>query len=358
MRRIPCVLMRGGTSKGLIFHADHLPTDPDARDRILLRAMGSPDVAQIDGVGGATTLTSKVAIVRRSRRPEADVDYLFAQVNITAPVVDTNPSCGNILSAVAPYAVESGMVAAQQGETTVRIFNENTRTVSTAIVQTPGGLVTYDGAARIDGVPGSAAPVKLDLAATAGSRTGKLLPTGAVRDVVNGIEISCVDMSVPMVLIPAAALGRTGYESKQDLDADHELLARIEEIRREASHVMGLGDATGKVIPKVALLAAPRGGSGISSRYFVPHVCHATHAVTGAVCIAVATGLEGTVAHELAKVSDGPQRTVRIEHPAGGLDVELAMGDGLFPTPDIRRAAVVRTARRIFEGSVVLPLEV
>ncbi|MEV3987620.1 4-oxalomesaconate tautomerase [Streptomyces sp. NPDC049837] len=350
--------MRGGTSKGLIFHADHLPADPAARDRILLRAMGSPDAAQIDGVGGATTLTSKVAMVRRSGRPDADVDYLFAQVDVTAPVVDTNPSCGNILSAVAPYAVESGMVAAQPGETTVRIFNENTRTVSTAIVRTPDGQVTYDGDTRIDGVPGTAAPVKLDLAATAGSRTGKLLPTGSPRDMIRGVEVSCVDMATPMVLIPAAALGRSGYESKRELDADPQLLARVEEIRREASHIMGLGDATGKVIPKVALLAAPRYGPGITSRYFVPHLCHASHAVTGAVCIAVATGLEGSVAHDLAHLPDGPRRTVRIEHPAGELAVELEMNSGRFPTPDVRRAAVVRTARRLFEGSVVLPHDV
>lgn len=354
-RRIPCVLMRGGTSKGLLFRAEDLPADPATRDEVLLRAMGSPDARQIDGVGGADPLTSKVGVVSVSRRDDADVDYLFAQVAVDRPVIDTNTTCGNLLAAVAPYAVDSGLVRAVDGETTVRVYSVNTNSVITAVVQTPGGQVTYEGDTGIDGVPGTAAPVKIDFRDGVGSRTGRLLPTGRASEIIRSTEVTCIDMATPLVVIAAASLGVSGYETKAELDADTGLLARLESIRQEASHRMGLGDATGRVIPKVCLVAPARYGTGISSRYFVPFACHPAHAVTGAVGLAVATAVASTVAHQLA--SGAGERRVRIEHPAGAIEVELDLESNPADpgTPLIHRAAVVRTARRLFEGNVLVP---
>lgn len=355
LRRIPCVLMRGGTSKGLFFLAEDLPSDAAERDRALLAAMGSPDSRQIDGVGGADPLTSKVAIVAAaSDRAIADVTYLFAQVAVDRAAVDTTPNCGNMLAGVAPFAIDQGLVTPSGDETLVRVFNINTQTVAEVIVQTPGGHVTYEGDVQIDGVPGTAAPIKIDFRNTAGSKTNALLPTGAACEEIDGVPVSCVDMAIPMLLLPAAAVGKTGYETRDELNADTAMLARLERLRLEASWRMGLGDAHGKVIPKVALIAPPQHGKGVSSRYFMPHACHAAHAVTGAVCIAVAAGLEGSVVHAAANVPPGQQRVVRIEHPSGFLEVELEIA-GSGPAAQLKRAAVLRTARVLFEGRVLVP---
>lgn len=343
--------MRGGTSKGLIFLAKDLPGSIELRDQILLSAMGSPDPRQIDGVGGGNSLTSKVAIVGRTTRSDSDIECLFAQVMVDRAIVDTTPNCGNILSAVAPFAIEEGLVKAGPKETLVRIFSVNTQSVVEIVVQTPGGKVTYEGDTQIDGVPGTAAPIRVDFYNTLGSKTGKLLPTGRVRDVIEGISVSCVDMAIPMVLISAQDLGKTGYESKAQLDADKELLKKIEVIRRQASLMMKLGEAKDQVIPKISLLAHPQYGSGISSRYFTPDKCHDAHAVTGAICIAVATGIKGSVAEELFKQELRKQGNVRIEHPSGFLDVSLEVS-GSGENMKIKRAALIRTARRLFEGHV------
>jgi 2-methylaconitate cis-trans-isomerase PrpF len=351
---IPCTLMRGGTSKGLVFFEEDLPSDVPSRDRILLAAMGSPDHRQIDGGGGGDSLTSKVAIVGRAEPGMgADITYLFAQVAIDRAVVDTTPNCGNMLAAVAPFAIEHGLVAARDGETMVMVYNINTKTVAEVIVQTPGGRVTYKGNLQIAGVPGTAAPIKIDFRNGAGSKTGKLLPTGAVRDVIDGVPVSCVDMTTPMLLIPAAAVGKTGHESKAELDADKDLLARLEFLRQEASRRMGMGEALGKVVPKLALISSPLQGWGVTSRYFTPSKCHAAHAVTGAVCIAVAAGLDGSIVHELAVHPNGRPRFIRVEHPSGFLDVELTItGSGLFTR--VLHASVLRTARRLFNGHVLV----
>ena len=248
--------------------------------------MGSAEPSQIDGAGGGTSVSSKVAIVSPSAHPWAQVDYLFAQVGVRDAIVDTAPSCGNILAGVAPFAIESGYVPAQDGETVVRIHNVNTGALIEAIVQTPGRQVCYDGDTVIDGVPGSAAPIKLGFRNIAGAKTGRLLPTGKVRDTVEGIPVTCIDLAMPMVLVPAASLGKSGHETKDELDTDTEFLGRLESLRREAALLMGLGDVSNSVIPKIALLAKPQGSSGVSSRYFVPQNCHAAHAATGAICIA------------------------------------------------------------------------
>lgn len=355
--RIPCVLMRGGTSKGPYFLTSDLPDDVPTRDKVLLAAMGSPDKRQIDGIGGADTLTSKVAMISKSKRPDADVDYLFAQVSIEKAFVDTSPNCGNIISGVGPFAIEQGLVKAQDGETTVRIFNVNTNAIVHAAIKTPGGVVTYDGDTAIDGAPGTAAPISLNFVSAVGSKTGKLLPTGRPKDIVDGIEVSCVDVAMPMVVARAEAFGKTGYETKAELDADRAMLARMEAVRQKASHLMGMGDATGKVVPKFCLIAKPRDGGAITSRYFVPHNCHATHAVTGGLCLAATCVVPGTVAEGIAVLPPGPRRTIVIEHPSGKLGTEFEF-HGTAEKPDIRRAAFIRTARRLFEGHILVPKSV
>ena len=352
---ISAALMRGGTSKGLYFERADLPAERSARDRVLLAAMGSPDPRQIDGAGGADPLTSKVAIVGRPATCDVDVEYEFAQVLSDEAVVDMNPTCGNILAGVGPFAIERGMVEAVDGETRVRIRMVNTGGVVDAVVQTPGGQVCYDGDVAIDGVPGSGAPVLLDLLQCSGTKTGAMLPTGRARDEIDGVPVSLVDVAMPMMVVRADSLGRTGYETPAELDSDTALLARIERMRRAAGALMGLGDVSGAVIPKVSLVAPPRSGPGVSSRYLVPTRTHRAHSATGAICVASAAVAPGTVASEVARVdpvSSSP--AVGIEHPAGRLEVGLEVrrtADGI----DVVSASLVRTARLIFDGRVYVP---
>ncbi len=281
--KIPCVVMRGGTSKGPYFLAGHLPADRARRDRVLLAVMGSPDRRQIDGVGGGDPLTSKVAIVSPSGRDHTDVDYLFAQVVVDEPTVDVSPNCGNMLAGVGPFAIEQGLVPASDPETRVRIHMVNSGSLCEAVIRTPGGIVTYDGDARIDGVPGTGAPILLNFLDTAGATCGMLLPTGRLRDEVGGVPVTCIDNGMPVVLIEARALGRTGYESPEALDGDDDLKARLEAIRLELGPMMGLGDVAGKVVPKMSLIAPPLNGGAVTTRTFIPHVCHAAIGVLGAV---------------------------------------------------------------------------
>jgi 2-methylaconitate cis-trans-isomerase PrpF len=347
--RIPCVLMRGGTSKGPYFIASDLPAEVEARDRVLVSAMGAGNLLEIDGIGGGHPLTSKVAIVSPSRIPGADVDYLFAQVKVEQRVVDTSPNCGNMIAGVGPFAIEAGMVAAQEGTTRVRIFNVNTGKLIEAKVATPGRQVVYDGNASIDGVPGTAAPIHLAFLGAAGSKTGKLLPTGRPRDLVEGIEISCVDAAMPVVLIRASDLGKTGYETPADLNADREFMRRLEALRIEAGKLMGIPDAADLVIPKPVLIAPPAKGGTICVRYFMPHSCHAALAITGSVAVATAAVTPGTLAHAIAGDHALPV-TFAIEHPSGRLEVSLDHHpDYVEPA-----AYVVRTARRLFEGHVLV----
>ncbi|WKZ92969.1 4-oxalomesaconate tautomerase [Chimaeribacter arupi] len=354
-RRIPCLLMRGGTSKAACFLAADLPVDPVLRDRVLLAVMGSPDPRQIDGLGGADPLTSKVAIVARSKRPDADVDYLFAQVNVDKAVVDYGQNCGNILAAVGPFAIERGLVPARPGVTEVRIFMENTGQVAVAQVATPDSAVNYDGGLHIDGVPGTAAEVVLTFADIAGSSCGALLPTGAARDRVDGIDVTCIDNGMPVVLVRAADLDRSGYESREQLDADSELKQRLESIRLQMGPKMNLGDVSDRSVPKMTLLAAPRHGGTISSRTFIPHRCHASIGVLGAVSVASACLIPGSVAEGLAALTPGqnPQR-LSVEHPGGEFSVLLR----LDAQQQLAGCGLLRTARLIFDGNVLIPAAV
>ncbi len=337
--------MRGGTSKGLYFLADDLP---EGRDDFLLRAMGSPDPRQIDGLGGGDTLTSKVAVVRCSARPGVDVDYLFLQVAPDEARVSDAQNCGNILAGVGPFAIERGLVCARDGETVVRIFMENTGQLAEARVQTPGGVVRYDGDARIDGVPGSAAPVEIAFDDIAGASCGALLPTGRAVDVIGGVAATCIDNGMPCVLMRGADLGLRGDEAPATLAADSALKDRVEQIRLAAGRMMNLGDVTDMTVPKMVLLSRARAGGAIATRSFVPHRVHAAIGVFAAVSVATACMTPGSVAWDMAARGEGPVRRLAVEHPAGAMTVVFRLDEA----GAIAATAILRTARKLMDGRV------
>ncbi|MFE7030479.1 4-oxalomesaconate tautomerase [Streptomyces sp. NPDC057621] len=342
------MLLRGGTSKGAYFLAGDLPAEPAPRDALLLRIMGSPDPRQIDGLGGAHPLTSKVAVVSVSADPEADVDYLFLQVGVEKPEVSDRQNCGNLLAGVGPFAVERGLVAADGDRTSVRIRMLNTGDLAVAEFPTPGGRVDYSGSAEISGVPGSAAPVVIEFP----PGTGPLLPTGRARDLVAGTPVTCVNNGMPTVLIAASSLGVSGYEEPADLEADRQLAERLREIRLEAGKLMGLGDVENTTVPKLSLLAPPSDGGAVMTRTFIPVRCHTSIGVLGAASVAAGLRIEGGVGEGVARVPEHGDR-MRIEHPTGFLDIETALAHDLpGGAPVARRTAVVRTARKIFDGTV------
>ncbi|MFK4100532.1 4-oxalomesaconate tautomerase [Streptomyces sp. NPDC019531] len=344
---VPCLLMRGGTSKGAYFLAADLPAEPALRDDLLLRIMGSPDERQIDGLGGAHPLTSKVAVISPSADPKADVDYLFLQVVVDRPEVSDRQNCGNILAGVGPFAVERGLVPAGEQETSVRIRMVNSGDYATATFPTPGGRVDYTGSAEISGVPGTAAPVVIEFPPSA----GELLPTGNAVDVIDGVEVTCVNNGMPTVLIVADSLKVTGYELPRDLEEDVALADRLRTIRLEAGRLMGLGDVSDATVPKLTLLAPPRDGGAVTTRTFIPVRCHTSIGVLGAASVAAGLRIDGSVGAELA-VLDPESDRIRIEHPTGFLDIESSLGATPDGRPSARRTAVVRTARKIFDGTV------
>ena len=349
--------MRGGTSKGAYFLASDLPVDTAERDRILMAVMGSPDPRQIDGMGGADPLTSKVAIVSPSERPGVDVDYLFCQVWVDKAEVSTAQNCGNILAGIAPFAIERGLVRATGSETKVRIYMVNTDQRVVATVQTPGGRPTYEGDARIDGVPGTAAPIALSFADTAGSTCGALLPTGNAMDRIDGIDVTSIDNGMPIVIMRAADVGRTGYETRDALDADVELKARVEAIRLKVGPMMNLGDVKEKTVPKMFLVAPPREGGVISTRSFIPHRAHATIGVFAAVSVATACLLPGTPAHAVARIPPGRRKMMLIEHPTGATPIAIEV-DESGGQVTVTEAGIISTARLLFRGEVLVPQRV
>lgn len=353
MQGIPCTWMRGGTSKGAFFLADDLPADPGARDDVLLRIMGSPDARQIDGIGGGHPLTSKVALVSASTDPLADVDYLFLQVVVDEASVSSKQNCGNILAGIGPFAVEKGLVPAGDSESEVRIRMVNSDGYATATFPTPNGVVDYSGNCSIAGVPGAAAPIRIEFAGTAGSTCGTLLPTGRVVDTVDGIDVTCIDNGMPTVVIAAEDLGVTGHESPDELENNSGLADRIALIRAQAGKLMGIEDVADTTIPKMTLVAAPRNGGSIDTRTFIPVRCHTAIGVLGALTVGTAAKLSNSVAARVAVVrSPG---VVRIEHPSGYFDVDIELGqdpDQSSRNVEIERAAVLRTARKLFEGTV------
>ena len=355
MRAIPSTLMRGGTSKGLYFHAKDLPQSAPARDRALLAAMGSPDPRQIDGVGGAHPLTSKVAIIGPSKRADADVDYLFLQVVVDKAQVSDSQNCGNILAGVGPWSIEHGLVRIAGESTPVRIHMLNTGSIAVAHVPTPHGAVEYEGDARIDGVPGSAAAIPIDFLDVAGSSCGSLFPTGSHLDRIAGLEVTCIDNGMPVVLMRAADLGKRGDESPEELEGDAALKARIEEIRLALGPRMNLGDVGKKTVPKMCLVSSARHGGTIHTRTFIPHRVHEAIGVLGAVSVATACLTSGSVAAQVAGLTprSGSQR-LEIEHPTGFFTVEMDVTvDGTEVT--VNRSALLRTARKLMQGEVFVP---
>jgi 2-methylaconitate cis-trans-isomerase PrpF len=331
-----------------------VPEDRTVLERFLLAVMGSPDQRQIDGLGGADWLTSKTAMVGPSKRPGADVDFLFGQVLIDKASVDFRPNCGNLTSAVGPFAIESGMIKARDPETTVRIYNVNTGALIEAVIQTPGGRVNYEGDTAIDGVPGTAAPIMLFFSDLVGTRTGKLLPTGNPIDIIEGVEVSCVDAAIPMIIARAEEMGKTGYESPDEINADAAFFERLERIRIAASHKMGMGDPTGSVVPKFCIISKPRSGGSINARYMVPHKCHATFPLVGSQCLAAAIVRRGTVTEGIAEMISEKRQTINIEHPVGTLAAVIEYS-GTREAPEIRGIGFVRTARRLMQGEVFIP---
>lgn len=352
---IPCTLMRGGTSKGPFFLATDLPSDPELRDRVLLAAMGSPDIRQIDGIGGADPLTSKVAIVSRSTRPGIQVDYLFAQVSIDRPLVDLTPTCGNMLAGVGPFAVERGLVAPADPTTMVTIYMVNTETIAVAHVPTPRGQVNYEGDTSIAGVPGHSAAIRIDFLETVGAVSGALLPSGHAVDKIEGVEATLIDNGMPVVVLRAADLGKTGRETPAELDGDKTFKARLEQIRIRAGELMGLGDVRSKVVPKMTLIAPPQHGGSLNTRTFIPHKCHAAIGVLGAVTVGTACVLPGSVATGVVSVPNGVVKRLSVEHPTGELSVELEVTETDGAQPQVIRASLVRTARSLFRGEVLIP---
>ena len=348
---IPCVIMRGGTSKGLYFHSHDLPADESLRSKVLVAAMGSPDLRQIDGLGGAHPLTSKVGIVSKSTRDDADVDYLFLQVVVDEGRTDGSQNCGNILTGIGPFAIEEGLVEPQDGHTDVRIHMVNSKSIAVARVQTPGGKVEYDGEARIDGVPGTHAPIPIDFLDVAGSSCGSLLPLG-VRANIQGVDVTCIDNGMPVVVMRAGDFGKTGYESPEELEADADLKARVEKIRLEVGPKMNLSDVTKKTVPKMCLVAPPQAGGVICTRNFIPHRVHEAIGVFGAVSVATACVTPGSIAAEVAGIEDASAvKSLDIEHPTGfftiAMDVSIDGGE-----VNVKRSALLRTARKIMRGEV------
>jgi 4-oxalomesaconate tautomerase len=354
---IPCTLMRGGTSKGPFFLASDLPGDIPTRDRVLLAAMGSPDTRQIDGVGGADPLTSKAAIVSRSSRSGIDVDYLFAQVSVDRPLVDVTPTCGNMLAGVGPFAIERGLVAPRDPITAVTIYMVNTGTVAVAHVPTPGSEVTYAGEASIAGVPGTAAAIRIDFRDTAGSVCGALLPTGNMLDQLDGIEATLIDSGMPMVVLRASDLGKSGYETPAELNSDQKLKSRLEAIRIRAGERMGLGDVRSKVVPKMTLIAPPQAGGHVMTRTFIPHKCHSAIGVLMAVTVGTACILPRSVARGIVRSHDGPLQRLSIEHPSGEFSVEFQVEHG-GGNLKVMRSSLIRTARALFRGELLVPASV
>ncbi len=343
----PCMWMRGGTSKGAYFLEEDLPQDVAERDAFLLRIMGSPDPRQIDGMGGADPLTSKVAVVKKSTRDGIDVDYLFLQVFVDQALVSDGQNCGNILAGVAPFALERGLVDISADETPVTVFMENTDQVAILKVQTPEGKVSYSGTTHIDGVPGSSASIAVTFKDTAGSTCGALYPTGNLVDEVDGVSVSCIDNGMPVVVLRAEDMGIIGTESREELEANEVLKQKLESIRLQIGPKMNLGDVREKSVPKMTMVSAPINGGAISTRTFIPHRCHASIGVLGAVSVASACLADGSPVAALSTIPTGNEKVMNIEHPQGHVSVILNVEND-----KVQSAAIVRTARKLFDGIV------
>ena len=351
---IPFLFMRGGTSRGPYFRREDLPSDLEELEQVLVAALGSGHPLNIDGIGGGTAVTTKVAMLSRSEEPGCDVDYFFAQVSVADRKVDFKPTCGNILSGVGPAAIELGIVPATDNVTRVRIHSVNTGAKVEALIQTPRGSVVYEGNAAIDGVPGTAAPIYLNFMDVVGSATGALLPTGKLTDEIDGVTVTCMDVAMPIVIARADAFGLSGFETAEELDVNRAFFERMEPIRRKAGLLMGMGDVANSVVPKFAILAPPRQGGAVTARYFMPLNCHPTMAVTGAQCLASCVLTPGTVAEGLTTIPECIPALVKREHPSGAIEVTVDYEDNSEGFA-LKSAGIMRTARLLARGEVLVP---
>ncbi len=345
---IPYLLIRGGSSKGIYFEKNDLPEDINLRDEIILSIVGR-DARQIDGLGGANPLTSKVAIISKSQNEESDVDFLFIQVVVGENRVDSSPNCGNILAGVGAFAIERGMLTATNDTTSIKVNMINSNNICELIMQTPNGKLSYEGDAKIDGVPGTSAPIICNYIDVAGSVCGSLFPTGNKKDVIDGINITCIDNGMPVVLINANELGKTGYESCEELSNDLELKEKIEAIRLKVGPLMNLGDVSKRVVPKMTLVSPAKNGGNINTRTFIPHNCHAAIGVLGAVSVASACLYDECVTNSVNNIEKSLTNKVSVEHPSGEFSVELTC-ENVDNELVIKKAGLLRTARLISKG--------
>jgi 4-oxalomesaconate tautomerase len=359
--KIPYYQIRGGSSKGLYFRAEDLPTDESERNKVLLLAMeGSTlgDPRQIDGLGGGTSLTSKVAIISKSTNPDADLDYDFVQVVVGKGKVSTTQTCGNILAGIVHFAIETAMIEATHPTTSAKINIKNTGGICELVVQTPNGQIAIEGDAKVDGVIGTAAPIICNYLDIEGATCGSLFPTGNVTDVVDGIEITCIDNGMPSVIIRAQDLGITGYESPAVLDANEVLRQKLESIRLQIGPKMNLGDVSGTTIPKMCLISAPQNGGSINTRTFIPHICHEAIGVLGAVSVATYLMVNKEKTEYSSLITH--HESLSIEHPTGEFTVnfDYKFSDELSHQPSnikILKSGVIRTARILSRGEVFIP---
>lgn len=364
---IPFMQIRGGSSKGLFFKAEDLPTDENERNQCLLLAMEGTtegDPRQIDGLGGATSLTSKVAIISKSISPLADLDYLFVQVVVGKGKVSNNQTCGNILSGIVHFAIESGMIEATHPVTSAKINIVNTGGICEVVVQTPNGQIETKGDAKVDGVPGTAAPIICNYLESVGATCGALLPTGNAIDVIEGMETTCIDNGMPIVIMRASDFGLIGNETKEVLEANESLRQQIEAIRLKAGHLMNLGDVQDQTIPKMCLVSPPENGGVINTRMFIPHVVHEAIGVLAAVSVATACVIPNTViSDERGVMSKGEflhsspisyHSSLSIEHPSGEFTVNLEY-ELIDNQINILKSGVIRTARLLSKGEVFVP---
>jgi len=353
---IPCLFMRAGTSRGPFFNRNHLPQDLDQLAKVLIAAVGAGHKLNINGIGGGVAVTTKVAMVSPSTEEWADVDYFFAQVNVEDEHVDFSPTCGNMLSGIGPAAVEMGLICPTEGQTTIKIRSVNTGARIEAIVETPINpkpRVEYEGTAQIDGVLGTASPIQLNFMDVVGSKTNGLLPTGKTIEQIDGIDTTLIDVAVPMMMLRASDMGKTGYETAEALTEDKAFMDKLETLRLQAGKRMGLGDVSKRVVPKVGLLSKARNSGSVNIRYFMPWQCHPSLAVTGSMAFAGCVLQTGTVADDLTSIEEGANSLV-FEHPMGNMTVtvDYSIENGQL---DLRASGSVRTARLLMRGELLVP---
>ena len=360
LRSIPAYLMRGGTSKGLIFHKKDLPDNRNVLSEYLLKIMGSPDVRQINGLGGGTSVTSKVCIISKSLEKDVDIDYFFAQVEVDRNHVDYAPTCGNMLSALGPFAIEEGLVETSNKITKVNVKSINTNALITLDVPTPDRKLKYSGDFKIDGVPGTGSQILMNFKNLEGKTTGNLFPTGNTIDTFDGINVTCFDLATSMMICDAREFNILGNENSKELNNNKKLLDRIEQIRLLAGIKMGMGDVGGKVLPKVSLLSKSINKNSIISRYFTPYSCHETHAVTGTCCVASSCLIPGTIGFNLLKKNEGldlKSEIIKIEHPMGTIDCTILLNSNfksnlILKKDLIKSCGIYRTSRILMKGQV------